>query len=81
LRVLLALMSRLPSGAHLQSLRLTGAGWQIDGYAPQAASVIQALGGAPEFQQVRFISATNRAQFGARTYESFSVAFRFVPAP
>jgi hypothetical protein len=81
LRVLLALMRRLPSGAHLQSLRLTGAGWQIDGYAPQAASVIQALGGAPEFQQVRFISATNRAQFGARTYESFSVAFRFVPAP
>jgi hypothetical protein len=78
--VLLALLSRLPSSAHLQALRLTGGGWQIDGYAPQAASVIQALGGAPEFHEVRFVSATNRAQFGGRTYESFSVAFRFIPA-
>jgi Tfp pilus assembly protein PilN len=80
LRVLLALLGRLPPGAYLQSLRLTGAGWQIDGYAPQAASVIEALGGAPEFHEVRFISATNRAQIGDRAYESFSVAFRFVPA-
>jgi hypothetical protein len=80
LRVLLALLGRLPPGAHLQALRLTGAVWQIDGYAPQAASVIDALGDAPEFHEVRVISATNRAQFGDRTYESFSVAFRFVPA-
>ncbi|HZE74903.1 MAG TPA: PilN domain-containing protein [Gemmatimonadales bacterium] len=81
LKVLLALSSRLPSGAHLRSLRLTGAGWQIDGYAPQAAGVIQALGGAPEFREVHFLSATNRAQIGDRTYESFSVAFRFVSTP
>ncbi len=80
LRVLLALSSRLPSGAHLRALRLTGAGWQMDGYAPQAASVIEALGGAPEFREVHFLSATNRAQVGDRTYESFSIAFRFVPA-
>jgi hypothetical protein len=80
LRMLLALLSRLPPGAHLQALRLTGAVWQIDGYAPQAASVIDALGDAPEFHEVRVISATNRAQFGDRTYESFSVAFRFIPA-
>jgi hypothetical protein len=80
LRVMLALLSRLPPGAYLQSLRLTGADWQIDGYAPQAASVIEALGGAPEFHDVHFISATNRAPLGDRTYESFSVAFRFVPA-
>jgi Tfp pilus assembly protein PilN len=80
LRVMLALLSRLPPGAYLQTLRLTGVGWQIDGYASQAASVIEALGTAPEFHEVRFISATDRAQFGDRTYESFSVAFRFVPA-
>jgi hypothetical protein len=80
LRVMLSLLSRLPPGAYLQALRFTGGGWQIDGYAPQAASVIEALGGAPEFHEVRFIAATNRAQFGDRTYESFSVAFRFVPA-
>jgi hypothetical protein len=78
LKVLLALSTRLPAGAHLRSLRLTGAGWQIDGYAVQAAGVIQALGGAPEFREVHFLSATNRAQVGDRTYESFSVAFRFV---
>jgi hypothetical protein len=80
LRVMLALLGRLPPGAYLQALRLTGGGWQIDGYAPQAASVIEALGGAPEFHDVRFISATTRSQLGGRTYESFSVAFRFLPA-
>jgi len=78
LRVLLALSSRLPAGAHLRTLRLSGAGWQIDGYAAQAASVIEALGSAPEFREVHFLSATNRAQVGDRAYESFSIAFRFV---
>jgi Tfp pilus assembly protein PilN len=81
LRVLLAVSRRLPPGAYLRALRLSGAEWQIDGYGQQAAGVTQALGSAPEFQAVRFLAATNRAQMGSRTYETFSIAFRFVPAP
>lgn len=81
LKVLLALSRHLPAGAHLQSLGLTGASWQIDGFAPQAAEVTQSLGSAPEFREVHVLSATNRARMDDRTYESFSVAFRFVPTP
>jgi Tfp pilus assembly protein PilN len=81
LNVLLALSTHLPAGAHLRSVSLSGANWQIDGYAPQAAEVTQALGSAPAFRDVHVLSATNRARIGDRTYESFSVAFRFVPAP
>jgi hypothetical protein len=79
--VLLALSERLPRPAYIRALRLTAAGWQIDGFAPQAAAVTQALGAAPEFHDVRFLSATNRSQIGDRTYESFSIAFRFAPPP
>jgi hypothetical protein len=79
--VLLALSQRLPRPAYIRALRLTAAGWQIDGYAPQAAAVTQALGSAAEFHDVRFLSAINRSQIGDRTYESFSIAFRFAPPP
>jgi hypothetical protein len=79
--VLLALSQRLPRPAYIRALRLNAAGWQIDGYAPQAAAVTQALGAAAEFHDVRFLSATNRSQIGDRTYESFSIAFRFAPPP
>ncbi|HWZ58353.1 MAG TPA: PilN domain-containing protein [Gemmatimonadaceae bacterium] len=81
LRVLLALSTRLPKGAHLRSMGLSGANWQIDGYAPQAAEVTQSLGAATEFREVHVLAATNRARIGTQTYESFSVAFRFVPSP
>lgn len=81
LAVLLALSSRLPPGAYLRSMRAAGGEWQIDGYAKQAAQLIQVLGAAPEFRGVHFLSATNRVQVGDRSYESFSLAFRFVSAP
>lgn len=81
LTVLLALSRHLPAGAHLQSLGLSGGSWQIDGFAPQAAEVTQSLGSAPEFREVHVLSATSRARMDDRTYESFSVAFRFVPTP
>jgi Tfp pilus assembly protein PilN len=81
LSVLLALSKRLPPGAYLRSLRASGGEWQIEGHASQAAQLIQVLGAAPEFRGVRFLSATNRIQVNERTYETFSLAFRFVPAP
>jgi hypothetical protein len=81
LAVLLALSKRLPSGAYLRSMRAAGPEWQIDGYATQATQLIQVLGAAPEFRGVHFLSATNRVQVGQRTYETFSLAFRFVSSP
>jgi Tfp pilus assembly protein PilN len=81
LSVLLALSKRLPPGAYLRSLRASGEEWQIEGHAGQAAQLIQVLGAAPEFRGVRFLSATNRIQVDERSYETFSLAFRFVPAP
>lgn len=81
LAVLLALSTQLPAGAYLRSMRAAGGEWQVDGYAKQAAQLIQVLGAAPEFRGVHFLSATNRVQVGERSYESFSLAFRFVPTP
>jgi Tfp pilus assembly protein PilN len=81
LAVLLALAKQLPPGAYIRALRTSGGEWQIDGYARQAAQLIQVLGAAPEFRGVHFLSATNRVQVGERSYESFSLAFRFVPTP
>jgi hypothetical protein len=81
LSVLLALSKRLPRDAYLRSLRASGAEWQIEGHAGQAAQLIQVLGAAPEFRGIRFLAATNRVQVDERSYETFSLAFQFVPAP
>jgi hypothetical protein len=81
LRVLLALSKQLPAGAYVRGLRYAGVEWQVDGHAPNAARLTAQLGGAPEFKEVRFLSATNRVTVGDRTYESFALAFRYVPAP
>jgi hypothetical protein len=81
LAVLSALSTRLPVGAYVRSVRATGADWQVDGYALQAAGVLEGLSQGPPFRDVHFLSATNRVQVNERDYESFSVAFRVVPAP
>jgi Tfp pilus assembly protein PilN len=81
LGVLLALSKQLPTGAYLRGMRWSGAEWQVDGYAPNASRLVAQLGAAPEFKEVRFLSATTRAALGERTYESFSLAFRYAPAP
>ena len=81
LGVLLALSNHLPAGAYLRAIRWSGAEWQIDGYAPNASRLVAQLGAAPEFKEVRFLSATTRGALGERTYESFALAFRYAPAP
>jgi Tfp pilus assembly protein PilN len=81
LALLLALSKHLPADAYLRSMRVAAGEWQIEGYATQAAQLIQVLGGVPEFRNVHFLSATNRVQVDERSYETFSLAFRFVPAP
>ena len=81
LRVLLALSQQLPAGAYLRGLRLSGGDGQIDGYAPNASRLVAQLGGLPEFRDVHFLSATNRVAVGDRTYETFTLAFRYAAAP
>lgn len=81
LSVLLALSRQLPPGAFVRGIRGSGTEWQLDGYAPSAASVIARLGAAPEFKGVHFLSAMNHAQVGHQSYESFALAFRFAAAP
>ncbi|PYP65450.1 MAG: hypothetical protein DMD36_19365 [Gemmatimonadetes bacterium] len=81
LQVLLALSRELPPGAFVRGLRGSGTDWQLDGYAPNAARVLAKLGAGPEFRDVHFLSAMNRAQIGNQSYESFALAFRYVPAP
>jgi hypothetical protein len=81
LALLLALSKHLPADAYLRSMRIAAGEWQIEGYATQAAQLIQVLGDVPEFRNVHFLSATNRVQVEDRSYETFSLAFRFVPAP
>jgi hypothetical protein len=81
LSVLLALSRQLPPGAFVRGIRGSGSEWQLDGYAPSAASVVARLGAAPEFKGVHFLSAMDHAQVGQKSYESFALAFRFVSAP
>jgi hypothetical protein len=79
LRVLRALSTALPPGAFVRQIRDQGPDWQVDGYAPSASAILTALSTGVEFRDVHFLSAMNRAQIGNRSYDSFALAFRFVP--
>ena len=81
LQVLLALSQRLPRGVYLRTVSAAGAEWRLEGFAPNAAHLLGLLDAAPAFHGVRFLSATNRAVVGTRTYDSFALAFRYAPAP
>ena len=63
------------------SLAARLAQWRLEGFAPNAARMLGLLDATPAFHDVRFLSATNRAVIGTRTYESFSLAFRYTPTP
>lgn len=78
---LASLTRALPAGAHLQSLRSNGLDWQIDGYAREAAPLVSRLEADPHFTDVHFLSATSRVPLDGKSYESFSIALRLVPAP
>jgi hypothetical protein len=79
LRVLAALGERLPRDVTVLNARAVGDDWRIDGTATNAAAILPALDGDPRFADARFLGATSRFRDGARTYESFSLAFRAKP--
>lgn len=76
-----ALTRLLPRDTHLQALRSTGRDWQIDGYGRESAQLVAKLEESPQFENVRFLTATSRTRIDGRPYESFSIALRLVPAP
>jgi Tfp pilus assembly protein PilN len=78
---LAALTRRLPPGAYISALRATGRDWQIDGVAREAAPLVGRLEDDPRFDNVHFLGATSRSRIDGKLYESFSIAFRLVPAP
>lgn len=81
LAALAALGRRLPPDAYLRTLRVSGTDWQADGYASDAARLVPMLEGAPEFEGVRFLTATTTERVGSRNHESFSIAFRLAGKP
>jgi Tfp pilus assembly protein PilN len=81
LRSLLPLSERLPEDTWIRSIRTSGADIEIDGYARDAAALIPLFENDPRFENVRFRSATARAQIGTETYENFSLALNLVRTP
>lgn len=81
LGALAALGRRLPPDAYLRTLRAAGDEWQLDGYAREAARLVPLLEAAPEFEQVRFLTATTTERVGNETRETFSIAFRLAGRP
>ena len=80
LSVLAAVSRQLPRGAFVSNIKATGAEWQIDGTAPDAAAILPLLDADDRFQDVRFLSASSRFRENNRAYETFSIAFRVRPA-
>ncbi|UCF18612.1 MAG: PilN domain-containing protein [Gemmatimonadota bacterium] len=81
LRGLLELSERLPEDTWIRSIRTGEGEVEIDGYARDAAALIPLFENDPRFENVRFRSATARAQIGTETYENFSLALSLVRTP
>jgi hypothetical protein len=81
LAVLAALSERLPDDAVVLHLRAIGDDWQIDGTAPNAASLVPLLDRDPRFENVRSLTASSRFRDDRRTYETFSIALRILREP
>jgi Tfp pilus assembly protein PilN len=81
LAMLAALSERLPDDAVVLNLRAIGDDWQIDGTAPNAASLVPLLDRDPRFENVRSLTASSRFRDDRRTYETFSIALRILRRP
>jgi Tfp pilus assembly protein PilN len=79
LAVLLLVTRLLPPDAYLRGLHAAGDEWEIDGYARDAARLIPTFEESESLADVRFRTATTRVQLNNETYESFSLALRYLP--
>lgn len=73
----LALLGRsLPGDAFVERVNWDGAEWRIDGSADKAAEIIPRLEAVASIEAVRPLNASTRFRDGAKTRETFAVAFR-----
>ncbi len=80
LEVLLLVARLLPPDAYLRAIHAAGEEWELDGYARDAARLIPTFEESESLADVRFRTATTRVQLNNETYESFSLALRYVPS-
>jgi hypothetical protein len=76
---LAAISAALPREATVLSARANGNDWQIDGTTTDASTLVPLLDRHARFDSVRFLSASSRYRDANRSYETFSIAFRFRP--
>ena len=76
---LAAISAVLPREATVLSARASGNDWQIDGTTTDASTLVPLLDRHERFDSVRFLSASSRYRDANRSYETFSIAFRFRP--
>ncbi len=81
LQGLLELTRTLPEEAWIESIRATPEGWQIDGYASDAAALVPVFEEDPRFEDVRSVAGTSPTRLNGVTYENFSLVLRRVRTP
>ncbi len=81
LGALVALGLVLPSDAVVRSIKVSGDAWEVEGVTPNAATIVPRLDADGRFDSVRVLSATSRFREGNRSWETFSIAFRYRPTP
>lgn len=79
LGALAAISNAFPEDAVILTARAVGREWQVDGTAASAAALVPRLDADGHFEDVRILSASSRFRDGARTRETFSLAFRVRP--
>ncbi len=79
LGALAAISNAFPEDAVILNARAVGREWQVDGTAASAAALVPRLDADGHFEDVRILSASSRFRDGARTRETFSLAFRVRP--
>lgn len=79
LGALAAISNALPEDVVVLNARAVGREWQVDGTAASAAALVPHLDADGHFEDVRILSASSRFRDGARTRETFSLAFRVRP--
>jgi hypothetical protein len=76
LQTLATLSRALPADAFVERIQWDGKEWRLEGSTDAAAAIVPRLDSQPSFAGVRVLNASMRFRDGARTRESFSVAFR-----
>lgn len=78
---LAALSEVLPRDVVIVSAKATGAEWQLDGTARNAAALVPLLDADSRFDNVRSLAASARFRDGNMTRESFSLSLHVRPSP